>query len=299
MAEVLLMPKNITPAQLKDFLTLAKIPAVYEKGWDTPGIDPYRSSFRPVGVVLHHTANGGAKGNTPSLDFCVRGTYPPVRNCQFLIGRDGAVHVVAGAGCYHAGAGGPLTVNGYTIQKDQGNRYLYGIEIESKGTAAHVTAGPNDANGFTPAQILSASRLTAALCRLLGTDDRAVIRHRDWAPGRKSDVLQPLSWWKEQIESQFPDIDDALYPKPTGLWDGIVPSLPILTAVQKNGTANRATYRLACRLADLGFFTGTIKAEGVQAYPRVAVRAFKRAKFIGVTGRYGKKVHAALFEGQV
>jgi hypothetical protein len=92
-------------------------------------------------------------------------------------------------------------VGGTSIPKDQGNEYLYGIEIESKGSSASVTAGPDDVDGFTPAQVTAAARAAAALVKLLGKDETAVIRHRDWAPGRKSDVLQPLTYWRGEIRA--------------------------------------------------------------------------------------------------
>lgn len=200
-----------------DVLAAVKASGVrYElvRGWDDTRIDPYRSGFKPCGVVLHHTANGGAKGNAPSLNYIVRNTYYPVRACHFLIGRDGTVYVVAGNGAYHAGVGGPLDVAGVKVAKDAGNRHFYGIEIESKGTKAHTDADETDADGMTPAQVEATAKLTAALCRMLGKDESAVIRHRDWAPGRKVDVLQPLEFWRAQVAAQLTPVEAEKAPEP-------------------------------------------------------------------------------------
>lgn len=188
-----------TASQVLEAVKASGVKYVLEDGWDNPAIGKYGSGWKPAGVVLHHTANGGAKGNAPSLRWVLHNEYAPVRACHFLVARDGTVHVIYALGCYHAGAGGPLKVGGVSIPKDLGNRYLYGIEVESKGTSASVTAGPDDVDGFTPAQVQATARLSAALVKLLGKDESAVIRHRDWAPGRKTDVLQPVSYWRSLI----------------------------------------------------------------------------------------------------
>jgi hypothetical protein len=92
-----------------------------------------------------------------------------------------------------------MNVGGVNIPTDRGNEFLYGIEIESKGTKAHLNASPTDPDGFTPDQVKAAARAAAGLVSLIGRDEKAVIRHRDWAPGRKSDVLQPLSFWQDRV----------------------------------------------------------------------------------------------------
>lgn len=174
----------------------------FEDGWNDPSISPFPES-PSAGVVLHFTANNGAKGNAPSLYWCLRNEYYPVRAAHFLIGRDGTVHVLSGKGSYHAGAGGPLKVGETWIPQDQGNKYLVGIEIESKGLDAKVDARVDEVDGFTPQQVEAATRIAAAMCRLMGVDEKSVIRHRDWAPGRKSDVGQPLEFWRRKIRRRL------------------------------------------------------------------------------------------------
>lgn len=178
------------------------VTAVFEDGWNSPQIDPFGVS-PSAGVVLHFTGNGGAKGNAPSLYWCKRNQYYPVRAAHFLIGRDGTVHVLSGRGSYHAGAGGPMKVGDTWVPQDQGNKYLVGIEIESKGTDNRTDAAESDVDGFTKAQVKATVLLTAAMCELMGTNHRGVIRHRDWAPGRKPDVGQDLKWWRKKIKRQL------------------------------------------------------------------------------------------------
>lgn len=175
---------------------------VFQSGWDDPNISPFQSS-PDTGVMLHHTANGGAKGNAPSLYWCLNNEYAPVRAAHCLIGRDGTVHILSGRGSYHAGAGGPMVLDGATVPADQGNRHLFGIEIESKGTNPSVRSLTSDVDGITPAQVRSAVLVSAAVLLLMGRDAKSLIRHRDWAPGRKNDVLQPLPYWRGKVRRRL------------------------------------------------------------------------------------------------
>lgn len=210
-----------TPGQVRRALVDAGLTVQLVPGWDDPAIGKYGSGWSPSGVVLHHTANSGAPGDAPSLAWVVHNKYAPVRACHLLIARSGLVHLVYALGCYHAGMGGPMKVAGTSIPKDAGNRYLYGIEVESKGTDPSVTAGAHEADGFTPAQVEATARAAAALVRLLGRDESAVIRHRDWAPHRKSDVLQPLPWWRAQVSAHL------AAPHPPPLPPTIPPTHPV------------------------------------------------------------------------
>jgi N-acetyl-anhydromuramyl-L-alanine amidase AmpD len=173
-----------------------KVKRDYVKGWNSRRIDPYNGQSDFWGVLLHHTAG------TNSLGWIVTGNpYAPVRACHFLINRDGTVEVVSGVGAYHAGAGGPWRFpNGPTIPRDQGNRHLYGIEIESLGSSSKIDGS---LEGMSLEQVISTAILSAALLNAMRRGWRSltvsrVIRHRDWT-SRKPDVKQDLDWWHEVI----------------------------------------------------------------------------------------------------
>ena len=173
-----------------------KVKRDYVKGWNSRRIDPYNGQSDFWGVLLHHTAG------TNSLGWIVNGNpYAPVRACHFLINRDGTVEVVSGVGAYHAGAGGPWRFpNGPTIPRDQGNRHLYGIEIESLGSSSKIDGS---LEGMSLEQVISTAILSAALLNAMRRGWRSltvsrVIRHRDWT-SRKPDVKQDLDWWHEVI----------------------------------------------------------------------------------------------------
>jgi N-acetylmuramoyl-L-alanine amidase CwlA len=181
-------------------------------------VDPYGKSFQPVGVVWHHTAcNPLARGNMPSLNWCRNpGSYAgQARACHIVVGRNGKLQIIAGRGAYHAGAGGPLKVNGTAIPKDLGNRYLIGIEIEaSSSTKINKKNRVTPKHGMNPAQFEAVAKYCAALFDELGWDTEAAIRHRDWAPGRKVDVGIELAVIREAINGYRKSSSAPKPPKP-------------------------------------------------------------------------------------
>lgn len=188
---------RVTPKRLARKLKKYKVPVKYVPDWDSRRIDPYqgRSDFK--GIVLHHTAGRN------SLGWVVTGNpYAPVRACHFLVQQDGTVQVVSGVGAYHAGSGGPWRFTKRDIaSRDQGNRVLYGIEIESLGTKAAIDGS---VGGMTVDQVTSTALLCVALLDAMRPGPwlyrvGRIIRHADWAPGRKNDVRQDLTWWRAVV----------------------------------------------------------------------------------------------------
>lgn len=190
---------RVSPKRLAYKLKAYKVPTRFKEGWDSKRIDPHggRSDF--LGVVLHHTAGVNSENY-----IAYTNPYAPVRACHFLVARDGEVVVMSGSGAYHAGSGGPYRFpsgSGAFIPRDLGNRYLYGIEIESLGTSSKIDGSKQ---GMTVEQVISTALLCAALLNAMkvGPGSRPVsrvIRHKDWAPSRKVDVKQDLEWWHQAI----------------------------------------------------------------------------------------------------
>jgi len=80
-----------------------------------------------------------------------------------------------------------------------------------------------------------------------------------------------------------------------GQWDGSVPFFDILMDSIKSNSANKATWRLACRLKELGFYDGSVLPEGKQGYPKNAVR--KMQDYMGWERLpYDQKVHKAIWK---
>ena len=186
-----------TPAQVLAAVKKSGVTYQLMPGWDSAAIAA-PGAWDPHYVILHHTANGGAPGNNPSLGWVIHDNYAPIRACHFLIGRDGKVFVIYALGCYHAGAGGPgKWGNGPLVAKDTMNHYAYGIEIESKGTSLTV----DNVNGYTVAQKSATAALTRELLALMGATVECAINHRTWAPGRKNDTLMSDAEWHALIRA--------------------------------------------------------------------------------------------------
>jgi hypothetical protein len=97
------------------------------------------------------------------------------------------------------------------------------------------------------------------------------------------------SFWTPEGELK-PDSDPPL-------WDGKVPDIEgVFNAQNDSGLANPAAYRLACRLYDLGLFSGT-PVDGSQKYPVKGVANFTAGKKMKVNpaGAYSPQVHDLIF----
>jgi hypothetical protein len=141
-------------------------------GWKDRG-RPY--TFSPRAVICHHTASSASSGNFASEGIVTSGRSDlPGPLCQFLLGRDGTVKIIAAGYANHAGEGGPAA----GIPHNMGNTYAYGIEAENSGLGEPW--GKEQLNAYY--------RLCAALLARIGTKDVSrVIGHKEWAPGRKID----------------------------------------------------------------------------------------------------------------
>jgi hypothetical protein len=82
--------------------------------------------------------------------------------------------------------------------------------------------------------------------------------------------------------------------RPLGFWDGVVPLYENIIMAEKNNVANDAAWRLASRLADLGFFKG-LPVRGVQRYPKKAVADWQASIGAQATGIYGPIAQEKLF----
>jgi len=96
----------------------------------------------------------------------------------------------------------------------------------------------------------------------------------------------------------FNEAASPIKPSSKDLWDGVVPEFNnIIKAMNDEELENKAAWRLACRLSDLGFFKGT-PVEYEQGYPWKAVDAWQKSNGwnnITPPGTYGRNAHRKLF----
>ena len=79
------------------------------------------------------------------------------------------------------------------------------------------------------------------------------------------------------------------------IWDKQVPFFDILQDAISANAANKATWRLACRLKELGFYDGKVAPEGIQKYPKNAIRTMQ--DYMGWTRReYDEKTHRSIWK---
>ena len=96
---------------------------------------------------------------------------------------------------------------------------------------------------------------------------------------------------KDGIPFDIPILVDGI----GGVWDGVTPFFDILMNSIKTNAANKATWRLACRLKELGFYSGNVQPESKQGYPKNAIA--KMQEYMGWQRRnYDEKVHRAIWK---
>lgn len=146
-------------------------PVVEEDGWQTRG-DGVMLGVKTI--TCHHTADGGAGGNMPSLAVVRDGRSDlPGPLAHYGLGKDGTIYVVAAGKCNHAGE---------SLKTAYTNSYAIGIEAEADGVLGF--------KGDWPAgQMAAYHRLCRALVAHYGLDVADVRGHKETCSpvGRKSD----------------------------------------------------------------------------------------------------------------
>jgi hypothetical protein len=132
-------------------------------GWRTRG---HGEMLAVRTIVCHHTA-GPASGEAPSLGV-VRDGRPGLEGplSHYVLGRSGAVYVVAAGLCWHTGN---------TFSANQSNPYAIGIEAEATGTSnwpdmqyqayAQLCRALMDHYGLPLSQVLGHKEVAAPLGR--------------------------------------------------------------------------------------------------------------------------------------
>ncbi|MEU7400699.1 N-acetylmuramoyl-L-alanine amidase [Streptomyces sp. NPDC044948] len=143
----------------------------------------HKGPFGPLhGVMIHHTVTSGS---ARTVEICRAGYEDlPGPLCHGVITKDGRVHLVGYGRANHAGLGDDDVLRAVIAEtalppdneaNTDGNRHFYGFECENLG----------DGEDPWPAvQLEAIERAAAALCRHHGWDERSVIGHLEWQPGK-------------------------------------------------------------------------------------------------------------------
>jgi len=144
----------------------------------------HKGPWGPVhGVMIHHTVT---KGSARTVDICRKGYASlPGPLCHGVITKDGRVHLVGYGRANHAGLGDDDVLRAVIAEQQRlpadnelntdGNRHFYGFECENLGDGE---------DPWPAAQLEAIERAAAAVCRHHGWNERSVIGHKEWQPGK-------------------------------------------------------------------------------------------------------------------
>ena len=300
------MSTKPTPSQILAALRDHGVDVRTYKGWDTRGGKWGAYGGGLDGIIMHTTATASATGSkgAPTLYWCAETYDWAISN--MLIGRGpGDTYLLSGNVSYHSGDGGPWPAIGINRAANVGHFQLFGIEIDDPGRGTTLT----------DYQVENAARTAAALWALCGwPDDKRIATHQAWTDGsygvnpkgpspylkRKGDTLHkswgefPGSTKAENYNPVFWREQAAKYRAKPALWDGTVPKREAVLKSAETGIANRAAWRLACRLYDLG--VGETPAQsGQQTYPAKAVAEMQSKWGWKPTGAYTPKTEKRIW----
>lgn len=135
-----------------------------------------------VAEMSHHIYSSRAHGLTRFYSFVRAGD--PSRDLPGPLangygGWDEVYRIITLGRANHPGRGGPLTVAGKTIPKDNARPYTWGTEFE----------GGMNAADWTPSYRRFMALANSSILEWLGLPVTAHLEHSTWAPGRKADRL--------------------------------------------------------------------------------------------------------------
>lgn len=274
------MVKIPTRAEIRQALIDHGVDAKFYKDWESKGRD-WTNGMQAC--VVHHTATASAReGNgAPSLYWAVT-AYAPMAVANQLVGKDPSSNWYLSAGAtYHSGDGGPWSAVGVGVGNVLHWR-AWGIEIDDPGRS----------NTLNKYQIEQTARTIAALWDLneWPEDGSRIVTHGDWTDSgpflgeknygpyryRKNDTLRQYydqNFWRNEAKK---------YRISNKTWDGTIPSRSVATKAANEGLKNKAAWRCACRLHDLGFRKEPASPLGEQGYPKVAMEKFQKS--VGLSG---------------
>jgi hypothetical protein len=227
----------LSAALLVAALRTGGVRVVEHDGWRTHNRNA-KGPWGPVhGVMIHHTVTSGTDR---SVELCFEGRSDlPGPLCHGVIAKDGAVHLVGNGRANHAGLGDPDVLRAVIAEtalpadneaSTDGNRHFYGFECVNLGDGR---------DPWPEEQVEAIAQAAAALCRAHGWDERSVIGHAEWQPG-KIDPFGPIgsksgpSLTMTVIRARVAELlaDDAAAPVPAKPVPMPAPQAPVVDLSQ-------------------------------------------------------------------
>jgi len=281
----------MTPSQLLTAFRDHGVDCRTYKGWDTRG-GVWRNG-KPDAVMAHSTGTASATGSSgaPSLYWAATTYNWAISN--MVIGRGPSDSwLLSSRPSYHSGDGGPWPGIGIHSAANVAHLQCFGLELDDPGRGETLT----------DYQIENTARVMAALWDLCGwPGPERIVTHQAWTDGsygvnpagpspwrgRKGDTLHKN--WSEYPGATKAEVYNPLFwrqqatrylaaPPQQQVWDGTVPSRAAVVKADQERVANKAAFRVAARLFDLGFRNNRPKPVGRQEYPAAAVIKFQVAQ---------------------
>ncbi|NLU68219.1 peptidoglycan-binding protein [Streptomyces sp. HNM0574] len=134
------------------------------------------------GVMIHHTVTSGTES---SVELCYNGRSGlPGPLCHGVIDKQGEVWLVGNGRANHAGLGDGDVLDAVVGERNlpadnqadtDGNARFYGFECINLGDGE---------DPWPKAQMEAIVRVSAAICRAHEWNERSVIGHKEWQPGK-------------------------------------------------------------------------------------------------------------------
>lgn len=153
----------------------------------------HKGPWGPVnGVMIHHTVT---RGTDASVRLCYDGhSALPGPLCHAVGAKDGTVYLVGNGRANHAGRGDDDVLRAVIREASlpraneantDGNARFYGIELVNMGDGK---------DPWPEVQVEAAARWAAAICRAHGWNERSVIGHKEWQPGKIDPTFSMVSF---------------------------------------------------------------------------------------------------------
>ncbi len=257
---------------LPEVLRNAGLKVAEYDGWQDRG---HGDMGEVLGVLCHHTATPGKKGNMPTLKTLVQGRSDlPGPLSQLGLGRDGTYYIVAAGKCNHAGKGEWQGVVA-------GNSHFIGFEAEN--------TGGHDDFPWPEVQMDAYQRGVAAILKHIGKGAQFCAGHKEYAlpKGRKTDPDLDMVAFRAKVDAILKGTA-----KPPVLIPAVEPAKP-------NQPVGRATVRRGQdndpELIKVLQIKLGLKADGdFGPKTEAAIRAFQISQKVVPDGIVGPKTWAML-----